>query len=102
MTTPLTATRGNTEVQDFDRRVGSTLREFMKVTGVGRNPVAAAIGATPTYITHICNGDKPLLREHLRPIARVLQINPDAIALEHELKERGRPRLSARTEKVPA
>lgn len=87
---------------DFDRRVGVTLREFMNVTGVGRNPIAAALGVSPAYITHITNGHKPLLREHLRPIARVLQINPDAIALEHELKERGRPRLSALTEKVPA
>lgn len=75
--------------KDRDRRVGITLKNFMRVTGVSRVPVAAAIGVTPAYVTRITNGEKPFLRDYREKVAAVLQIDPDALALPEELKERG-------------
>ena len=87
MTTSLPVQTGISS-KDRDRRVGITLKNFMKVTGVSRRPVAAALGVSPAYITQITNGEKPFLRDYRDRVAAVLQIDPDAIALPEELKER--------------
>lgn len=77
--------------KDQDRRVGATIRALMDAHRISRGEIAQALGVSGPYISLMCSGSKPLLREYLPKVADVLQVPQEAIALPEELKEREQP-----------
>lgn len=65
---------------DTPRRIGATIRAIREAKGIKLDPLASALGRSRSHLANIEAGRRVLQPEYVEPLARLLGVDPLAIA----------------------